>query len=48
MHLQFGSRSDLKNNDEVENVRSVDFFFKLSIDVTTNDVIKHYYKIDIE
>ena len=48
VHLQFGSRSDLKNNDTVEYIDSVDFFFKLSIDVVTNDVIKHYYKIDIE
>jgi len=48
VHLQFGSRSDLRNNDAVEDAGSVDFFFKLSIDVTTNKVIKHYYKIDIE
>ena len=41
-------RSDLRNNDAVEDVGSVDFFFKLSIDITTNEVIKHYYKIDIE
>lgn len=48
VHLQLGSRSDLRNNDAVEDADSVDFFFKLSIDVTTNEVIKHYYKIDIE
>ena len=48
VHLQFGSRSDLRHNDAVEDAGSVDFFFKLSIDVTTNEVIKHYYKIDIE
>lgn len=48
VHLQFGSRSDLKNNDAVEDVGSVDFFFKLSVDVANNEVIKRYYKIDIE
>ena len=48
VHLQFGSRSAWRNNDAVEDAGSVDFFFKLSIDVTTNEVIKHYYKIDIE
>ena len=48
VHLQFGSRSELKNNDAVEDVGSVDFFFKLSVDVANNEVIKRYYKIDIE
>lgn len=48
VHLQFGSRSDIKNNDAVEDVGSVDFFFKLSVDVANNEVIKRYYKIDIE
>ena len=48
VHLQFGSRSELKNNDAVEDVGSVDFFFKLSIDVATDEIIKRYYKIDIE
>ena len=48
VHLQIGSRSDLKNNDAVEDVGSVDFFFKLSVDVANNEVIKRYYKIDIE
>ena len=48
VHLQFGSRSDLKNNAAVEDVGSVDFFFKLSVDVANNEVIKRYYKLDIE
>lgn len=47
VHLQFGSRSELKNNDAVEDVGSVDFFFKLSIDVANDEIIKRYYKIDI-
>lgn len=48
VHLQFGSRSDLKNSDAIDDVSAVDFFFKLSIDISNNEVIKHYYKIDIE
>ena len=48
MEQRLFSRSDLKNNDAGEDISSVDFFFKLSIDVAINKVIKHYYKIDIE
>ena len=48
LHLQFGSNTDFKNGDGLEDVDTVDFFFKLSVDLTSNEVIKHYYKIDIE
>lgn len=45
--LQFGSNSDLRKNDGVEDADSVDFFFKLSIDMSSNKIEKRYYKIDI-
>lgn len=45
--LQFGSNSDLRKNDGVEDVDSVDFFFKLSIDMSSCKIEKRYYKIDI-
>lgn len=48
VHLQFGSRSDLRNNDAIEEENDIDFFFKLSIDASSNKVNKRYYKIDIE
>ncbi len=48
VELQFGSRSDLHNGDAIIDSNSIDFFYKISIDVSTNCVVKHYYKIDIE
>lgn len=48
IHLQFGSRSDLRNGDAIEDAYSTDFFFKLSVDMSSNEIVKHYYKIDIE
>lgn len=48
VHLQFGSSFDLKNDDGLEDKSNVEFFFKLSINTSTNEIIKHYYKIDIE
>lgn len=48
IHLQFGSRSDFRNGDAIEDDISADFFFKLSIDIPSNKIIKHYYKIDTE
>lgn len=48
IHLQFGSRSDFRNGDAIEDGISVDFFFKLSIDISSKKIIKHYYKIDTE
>ena len=46
--LQFGSRSDLNNGEAIEDSNSIDFFFKISIDVSTNIIVKRYYKIDVE
>ena len=46
--LQFGSRSDLDNGDAVIDSASIDFFYKLNIDIHTNKVLKRYYKIDME
>lgn len=48
LHLQFGSNFDLKNDNGMEHEDAVDFFFRLSIDIATNEIIKRYYKIDIE
>lgn len=48
IHLQFGSRADLRNGDAAEDACSADFFFKLSVDISSNKIVKHYYKIDIE
>ena len=48
IHLQFGSRSDLQNGDAAEDACSADFFFKLSVDMSSNKIIKRYYKIDVE
>ncbi len=48
VELQFGSMSDLHNGDAVIDSNSIDFFYKISIDVSTNCIVKHYYKIDIE
>ena len=48
IHLQFGSRSDLRNGDAAEDACTADFFFRLSMDLSSNKIIKHYYKIDIE
>lgn len=48
LHLQFGSKTDFKNDAGLEDIDTVDFFFKLSVNLANNEVIKHYYKIDIE
>lgn len=48
IHLQFGSKSDLRNGNAVEDVSSADFFFKLSVDMSFNKIVRRYYKIDIE
>ena len=45
--LQFGSKTDLLNNDGMEDYSSADFFYKLNIDINTNRIIHRYYKIDL-
>lgn len=46
VNLQYGSRSDLRNNDAIEGSSAIGFFFKLSINAANNVVSKRYYKFD--
>lgn len=48
LSLQFGSNLDIKNNDGIEDSLSLDFFFKISIDILSNQINKKYYKFDLE
>lgn len=44
----FAPRSDIPNSKPVEDYENVGFFFKLSISLSDNTIVKRYYKIDIE
>lgn len=48
VNLQFGSNSDCRNNNAVEDYASLDFFYKITVDINNNRIINHYYKIDTE
>lgn len=44
--LWFTPKNDIPNNLAIEDQDVVGFFFKLSIDISNNKVLKRYYKID--
>ena len=48
IRLWFAPRSDIPNSKPVEDYGNVGFFFKLSISLSDNTIVKRYYKIDIE
>ena len=48
IRLWFAPRSDIPHSKPVEDYGNVGFFFKLSISLSDNTIVKRYYKIDIE
>lgn len=46
--LQYGSSSDIKKDNGIEDYMSVDFFFKVEINKSLEKIIKAYYKFDTQ
>ena len=48
LRLQYGSDSDIKSDIGAEDYMTVDFFFKVTVNVSLDSITKAYYKFDTQ